>query len=145
MASQGDVQVRRERYIGNIIRIFAVLFLSLLGASICKAETVEEMVSNCHSVVNAPVSNDQVMIREDRASGICWGAFLVFQQMIMIVDYPSDKHPLHPFFKVCAPEESTRTQLIAVFYEYAKKHPERYHEDFFFVALDAERAAFPCK
>ena len=137
--------MERERNIGNITRIFAILLLSILGASICKAETVEEMVSACHSIVNAPVSNDHVSVPDDQQSGICWGAFSVFQQMITIVDYPSDKRPVRPFFKVCAPEESTRTQLIAVFYEYAKRHPERYHEDFFFVALDSERAAFPCK
>ena len=64
------------------------------------------------------------------------------QQMTRIV---RSEAPTVPFFHICAPEEGTRTQLIQIFVQYATRHPELYHEDFWRVAHAALREAFPCK
>jgi hypothetical protein len=49
-----------------------------------------------------------------------------------------------PMFFVCLPSDHTRSQMIAIFVQYAEKHPARNHEDFPWVAFDAAREAFPC-
>jgi hypothetical protein len=106
------------------------------------------MVSNCKEIVQAKVSNEGVTVPDDLHSGICWGAFLSFQDAIMYVGYeypdgtrsPSPR----PFFAICA-SDATTSQLIKVFVHYTEQHPERLHLDFFQIALDAGREAFQCK
>lgn len=39
---------------------------------------------------------------------------------------------------------STRLELIKVFLKYIDAHPERGHEEFVFVVLDALWQAYPC-
>ena len=132
-----DAKLQSFRSLGRVAIAIALL---LVGTKICGAETAEEMVSACHFILDAKVSNNEVDVPNDSESGLCWGAFLVLQKVIVIAAHGEKI----PFLRVCAPADSTRTQLIAVFVEYAKRHPERYNEDFFFVAIDAERASFPC-
>ena len=117
-------------------------FLLFVAAPLSKAETVEEMLSACRPTAEARVAEGKVFVSDTRESGLCWGAFAVIQHLIGLV-YPvyNDR----PILGVCAPAESTRTQLIAVFVAYAKNHPERYSENFTDVALVALREAFPCK
>jgi hypothetical protein len=92
------------------------------------------MVSACHDISIAHVSGDQAAFSRTFDSGKCWGAFSVIQQQFS-----------SPGFSICAPGESTRTQYVVIFVDYAKRHPERYSEDFLRVAVDALREAFPCK
>lgn len=40
---------------------------------------------------------------------------------------------------------SALTQLVAIFFAYAEKNPQRVHEDGFDLALESLQAAFPCK
>jgi len=47
-------------------------------------------------------------------------------------------------FGACTPATSTRTQLIAIFVNYAKRNPQRYSEEFADVVFDALAEAFPC-
>jgi hypothetical protein len=49
-----------------------------------------------------------------------------------------------PVFGVCAPSESTRTQLIAIFVDYVKRNPKTMSDKFFFTARAALTEAFPC-
>jgi hypothetical protein len=120
-------------------------FLLFIAAPLSKAETVEEMLSACRPLAEAKVSEGNVYVPHDlndREAGICWGAFAVIQRVITWT-YTEDSD--QPILSVCAPEKSTRTQLIAVFVEYAKSHPHRYSEDFTHLVFDALREAFPCK
>ena len=104
------------------------------------AETAEEMLCACRPISQAKVSDGRIDLPQSFDAGSCWGAFAALHQAMMLVE--SDGKPsLH----VCLPEDSTRTQLIAVFVRYVEKHVEVYPKNFAVVALNAELEAFPCK
>jgi hypothetical protein len=79
--------------------------------------------------------------QEDYSSGRCWGAIGVLQRIITMAYSDSSD----PILDVCVPPKSTRTQLVAIFVEYVRRNPQRLHEDFFDVSIDALRGAFPCQ
>jgi hypothetical protein len=120
--------------------LFASLCFLLAVTTSASAESTAEMLTLCKSLAAAEVKSDQVSFLQDYPSGICWGAFSTLQRVI--VQANTDRRPI---FNVCAPEKSTRTQIIEVFVEYARRNPQRLHEDFFDVAIDALRGAFPCQ
>ena len=120
--------------------LFAVCFSTLWLPS-CTAETTEKLLSYCRPVTQAKVVENGAVLKQDFESGYCWGAFATVAQMLMAVNSETQV----PIFHVCLPKDHTRSQLIAVFVQYAEKHPARYNEDFPWVAFDAEREAFPCK
>jgi hypothetical protein len=127
----------------NLKAVFLVLgFLLSVDVSIARAQSAEEMVSNCKELAEAKVVGDQIAIPHDFDSGKCWGAFGTLQTAISVVpkSFPKDG----PVLEVCAPEDSTHSQLIKIFMAYAMKHPEELHKDYFFVALAALREVFPC-
>ena len=119
------------------IRLYVFVFC-LLCFGTCRAESTEEMVSACHDISIAHISGDQAAFPSDFDSGKCWGAFMVLQSTLRLV--VKDTLALG----VCAPNDSTRTQLVVIFVDYAKRHPERYSDDFVRVAVDALKEAFPC-
>ncbi len=51
------------------------------------AQTAEEMVSRCRNMVNARVVDDKVQIPRDFDSGVCWGAFLSYEEAITYVGH----------------------------------------------------------
>ncbi len=120
---------------------FVVLVIGVAQWSSAFADSTHEMLSACRPVARAEVSGDEVKLPSNFGSGECWGAFTVLQKVIYSVDAES----LRPIFSICAPAASTRSQLITVFVQYAERHPQRLHEDFFVVGLDSLRMAFPCK
>jgi hypothetical protein len=117
----------------------ALFIMTLLIVAPAFAESTTEMLSSCREVAEAPVKGDKIAMTETFQTGWCWGSFGVVQKIIVRADSTG-----RPFFRICAPPESTRSQLIAVFVEYARRNPQRLHEDFFDVALEALRGAFPC-
>jgi Rap1a immunity proteins len=120
---------------------FMALVIGLFTAPICaRADSAEEMVSNCRDVAAAKVLSDgTVMVPQDFDSGMCWGAFTSFNKATHIVD-----EKRKPFFGICYPPDVSISQEIKVFLAYVDKHPEKLNEDYFFVALTANREAFPC-
>jgi hypothetical protein len=113
----------------------------LLLAHSASAESTQVLLSSCKSLSEVKVNDNATFkMPQDFDTGRCWGAFAVMQKVINITISSEE-----PALGVCAPETSSRTQLIAIFVDYARRHPSRYHEDFFLVALDALQAAFPCE
>ena len=130
--------------------------LLLLGASCAtsRAQSAEEMASDCKGIVQAKVYDEgekgmALSIPDNVSSGTCWGAFLSFQSAIFYVgyEYPDGTHSQtpRPFFGICAPTDVSTSQLIKVFVHYTDAHPEKLNDGFFQVALDAGKYAFPCK
>lgn len=115
-------------------------FLLFVAAPLSKAETTEEMLSACRPIAEAKVSEDKAFFSVNSETQLCWGAFGAIQGLIVWVSGDNT-----PILSVCAPKNSKRTELIAVFVLYAKNHPERYSEDFTHVAIGVLREAFPCK
>jgi hypothetical protein len=120
------------------------LLLCLVAlTSVASAESVEQMLSSCRWIETAKISageNGQVNVNlpQDFESGRCWGAFGVVQDVINIVG------PTGPILSVCAPAKTTRTQLITVFVDYAKRHPTTMSENFFPTVWPVLIEAFPC-
>lgn len=106
-----------------------------------RSETAEEMLSACRPVVAAKVLDGEIQFPSDPESHVCWGAFAVLGPLLRTVNSETRK----PLLGACLPETDTRTQLIAIFVHYAENHPERYTENFVWVALSAMHEAFPCK
>jgi len=129
-------------------RLLFVVLLGVVSSAVVHAQSAEEMASNCKDFATARVSNDTVAVPSTNDSGICWGAFLSFQSAIGFFGHEyldgTYSPTLRPIFGVCAPKDSTTSQLIKVFISYTDRHPEQLHKDFFVVALFAGREAFPC-
>lgn len=119
------------------LTILAVTIVATPSTS--HAQTTEQMLSHCRPITTAPVSSEGVEVPQDFTSGLCWGAFAVIQDVI-VVARPGEQ----PIFFICVPPEGTLNQLVAVFVRYAEGNPKRFHEPFFEVALDALRTSFPC-
>jgi hypothetical protein len=115
--------------------------LILLATVIGRAESAEEMLSSCKPMMNAKVQGETVGFQHNFETGLCWGAFGALQRLSRLAD--SNMKPLLPIG--CAPENSTRTQLIAIFVDYVRKNPQRLNEDFPIVAMAAISTAFPCR
>jgi Rap1a immunity proteins len=47
--------------------------------------------------------------------------------------------------KICLPRSVNRGQLVRVVTKYIDERPERLHEQFVFLAIEALRTAWPCK
>ena len=106
------------------------------------AESAEELLSACKPIVDAKVSGQNIQFPHDFNTGECWEAFGTLQRISRYSDSNPPNKPLLPIG--CAPPESTRSELIAVFVEYVQRHPEHRHDDFVDVVLAAFQTAFPC-
>jgi len=71
---------------------------------------------------------------------MCWGAFSVIQDETRWIEETGKRQ-----FGICTPEHSTRTQLIAIFVDYAKRNPSKYSDEFHIVVAAALQEAFPCR
>ena len=114
---------------------------ALLGVGPVHAETAAEMGSACRSVVSARLQGDHLAFPHTFDTGRCWGAFAIIQEVARFADRQGSSSR---FFLVCPPLEGTRHQLVAVFVEYANRNPQRTHLDFFDIAMESLRIAFPC-
>ena len=109
-------------------------------------QTAEVVLSACRDISKAQINSDgTVGLPMNFDTGRCWGAFSTLPAVMAYV-YNAQYAGAHPFpYRVCSKDKDvTVTQMIAIFTEYANRHPERYQDDFLDVALDAMRAAFPC-
>jgi hypothetical protein len=125
------------------LRVFLLLGLSICIAPTIRAQSAEEMVSNCKELSEAKISAHQISVPQDFETGVCWGSFGTVLSAIFVVpdSFPKDGPMLH----VCAPQEVTLTELVQIFIAYTKQHPEQLHKEYFFVALAALKGAFPCQ
>lgn len=118
-----------------------VLLLLIATAGLGMAESAEEMLSACRPLTTAKVQADAVEFAHTFDTGTCWGGAFGALQSVSRAASANNK-PMLPIG--CAPVASTRTQWIAIFVEFAQKNPQRFNEEFSFVAMAAMRAAFPC-
>ena len=125
------------------ILIASTLFWFIALASCdARATTALEMASSCKPIEEATVlEGGQVYFEDSGRANRCWGAFVAVQQAITTT-YTDSAFPAH---YVCAPEDSTLIQLVKIFRRYVAEHPERGHERFFNVAVEALRTVYPCR
>ena len=124
---RGAPRVRSLAFGGQMVRIAVIvvaislgLFYSATGAS--AGGTANEMMPGCREFLTDG-SNFYLQ-------GFCAG-------ILAGLSY-TDSHG-------CVPNAVTTGQVVRVVVKYIDSHPERMHEDFGALALEALRSAFPCR
>jgi hypothetical protein len=102
-------------------------------------DTAGQMLSACKAIPTAPAGTGAVRLPTDFYTGYCWGAFSSLQSATTSKDWRGRQQ-----YDACVPPQTTKMQLIAAFTHYAGNHPEQMEKDYFGVALDAFKDAFPC-
>ncbi|MDB5973708.1 MAG: hypothetical protein JWR07_468 [Nevskia sp.] len=103
-------------------------------------DTAGQMLSACKAVPTAQAAaGTEVRLPTDFYTGYCWGAFSSLQSATTSKDWRGRQQ-----YDACVPPQTTKMQLIAAFTRYAGNHPEQMEKDYFGVALDAFKDAFPC-
>ena len=125
------------------MRVLRLLVVSCCCVYVTCAQSVGEMVSACKQISVAKTNERVTMLPRDFDSGVCWGAFGALEQFVKTSD--EAKRPPQPVSGICVPENVARSRLIAAFSDLLKTHPERNKEEFYPVAGDALKAAFPCQ
>jgi hypothetical protein len=124
--------------VGGAVAITLALSMSAQAQS--GHESAQEMLSHCRTIISADMQSDgRIYPALNFDSGMCWGGFSALQTATKYTDGDG------PLFDTCIPAESNRTQLVAVFANFANRHPEKLHERWLTVALEALIEAFPCK
>jgi hypothetical protein len=122
----------------------SILLVTLLASSATYGQTVQEMMSSCRTISEGEIVQDNVRFAKTFASGQCWGAFAVLQDLSRWVN--DVKRPKETaLLDICSDAKSTRTQYIGVFMEHARRNPARWHEEFTPFAVESLSLAFRCR
>jgi hypothetical protein len=90
------------------------------------------MVPACQRFL-APSKSDLAEVFDE---GICVG---VIRSLMRASGY------LTPHLRSCLPSGVTSGQMVRVVLAYIERRPQRMHEDFVFLAIEAAHEAWPCK
>lgn len=111
-----------------------------LALTPAKANTANELLSMCEKFERGMVLNgSQVQFPSGQEPALCWGYLSATQDLTTLADTSGRR-----LLGVCAPAETTLTQHIRIFTNYARTHPAELHLPSQVVVLKALRAAFPC-
>ena len=118
-----------------------IICLALFLSQNAMAASAQELLSACRPVAKSETIGGNVRLDTKFETGVCWGEFDAIQRVTTI----PDKTNRRTILDICAPSNSTRVQLIAIFVNYAEKNPQRLHLHGFDIAVESLQAAFPCK
>jgi len=123
-----------------LITSIAVLFLATGALSTpAHSETGNGLLQACEALEREiRISGRDVQLPERADVHICWGYMGAVQDFSVMVD---DGKTL---FRSCPGPKTTLTQLIRVFTNYARTHPQELHEKASRVVYRAMLSAFPC-
>jgi hypothetical protein len=123
-----------------LLLAFSMAMLISMPA-VAVGEPARDMLSKCtQSLSSLSMKREMVSLPRTVSAGWCWGAFEVIQRLI-VYSNEANQH----LFRVCAPPDSTRVEIIRVFLDYAKRHPKELDQEFTDMALTSLTEAFPCK
>jgi hypothetical protein len=121
--------------------VAVLLALNFFPTKILAAETADEILSICERVTVAAADvGGQLHFDPTFEAGRCWGAFAAVQGLSRIKTGMS----LPPILGICAPENTTRQELIRTFSNYVRTHPEFRSQDFAVVVVIALRSRYGC-
>jgi hypothetical protein len=131
---------------GAVMHLFARILMVTLLASVpnranAQMQSALEIYHGCKLVADSPMSNDRLFIPPDIDAAFCLGAFTAIIGLSGISSGGSAPNFLH----FCPPPAASGVQYIRIFLKYVDDHPDKGHEIFPFVALNALLQAFPCK
>jgi len=118
---------RRNGSVALVLGFLAAALLSQ-GADAQGVDSANYMVPGCQKFLGR--STDEIY-----AQGRCVG--VVDALAFVSGDLPSN-------LRFCFPQEVTTGQSIRVAVPYIERHPQRRHEDFRLIALEAFHEAWPC-
>ena len=121
------------------LRVAALFWLTSALAMSAHAQTAQQLLSACKPIAQGEVSEEGIRFARTYETGLCWGLFSMLQFNIVTVD-----ERRRPMYAVCAPETSSRAQLVQIFVKFAESVPARLHEEGNRLALESLRQAFPC-
>ncbi len=112
----------------SISGLFLIGALVLSGGStyaeINHSDSANYVMPGCRNYVSDNPNGDLFK------TGLCWG---LISSLTLITD------------NSCVPTSATQRQAVAVVIQYIDARPARMHEDFRHLALEAMKAAWPCK
>jgi hypothetical protein len=119
--------------------ILAFLALAGLGTPV-QAQTARELLHVCELLQSGMhVHGTQVFIPPGSDVAQCWGFMLAVQQYAILAD-----HEGKTFLGACPRPDTTTTQVLRIFIDYARSHPEKLGLPAAAVAFNAMADAFPC-
>jgi hypothetical protein len=123
----------------SIPGILALLALVGFGIPV-QAQTATELLHVCELLQRGMhVQGAQVFIPPGSDVAQCWGFMLAVQQYSILAD-----HEGKTLLGACPKPDTTTTQVLRIFIDYARSHPEKLGLPAAAVALNAMADAFPC-
>jgi hypothetical protein len=123
----------------------AVLVLGLLAAALL-AQNADAQSDRTSANYLLPACHEWIALSEGRAGSVNPSAALnrgYCSGIVYGLTYVSELLP--PHLRSCPPKGSTRGQTLRVVVAYIERRPERMHEDFGSLAIEAMHEAWPCK
>jgi hypothetical protein len=124
-----------------MLKRFGLLALTLFLCTPAHSETGDGLLQACEALereIRISGNNVQLPARADVHK--CWGYMGAVQDFSVMVDNQTGKTLFHS----CPGPDTTLTQLIRVFTNYARTHPQELHEKASLLVYRAMLHAFPC-
>jgi Rap1a immunity proteins len=123
-----------------MVKRFGLLALTLFLCSSAHSETGSGLLQACEALERGMrISGGKIQLPEGTDVRQCWGYMSAVQDFGVIEDETGK-----PLLNSCPDPKTTLTQLIRVFTNYARTHPQELHEKASLLVLRAITSAFPC-
>jgi len=128
-------------------RTTASLFGVALALTVTAAEAAQEVDRNSANYVMLGCRNalDPKSVESPYLQGSCVGIIRGIAFVAALLRGGSDDDPHRRWLCASSPTEATNGQLVRVVVAYIEARPARMHESFPVLALEALRAAWPCR
>jgi Ssp1 endopeptidase immunity protein Rap1a len=126
-----------------MLKRFGLLALTLFLCTPAHSETGDGLLQACEALEREiRISGDNIWLPNRPDVHKCWGYIGAVQDFSTIV--VEDNKTGKPLFNSCPDPKTTLTQLIRVFTNYARTHPQELHEKASLLVYRAMLGAFPC-
>jgi hypothetical protein len=123
------------------MRAFCAALCLLLSAPLAHAQSAGEMLRSCEILQRGMhVEGSSVFLPPDVDARQCWGFMSAVQQFTTLADQNGKT-----FLNSCPPADTKLSDVIRIFVDYARSHPDKMNLKAAAVAYNAMADAFPCK
>jgi Rap1a immunity proteins len=124
-----------------VVKIFRLLVLILLLCTPARSETGNGLLQACEALEReALIEGDSIQLPARTDVHECWGYMGAAQDFSAMVNNQTEKRLLNS----CPGPKTTLTQLVRVFTNYARAHPQELHDKASLLVYRAMLNAFPC-
>ncbi len=119
----------------------AALCLVCISSALARAQSAGDMLKACEILQRGMhVEGNNVFLPPGVDARACWGFMSAVQQYSALAD-PNGKTLLNS----CPPEDTKLSDVVRIFVDYARSHPDKMGVKAAAVAYNAMADAFPCK